>query len=67
MRAPYGLEIIENCVTCPNRKDWLFSNLPPAAVQRLATITSATSYPKEGRYLWKGRLRAASSSSAPDV
>ncbi len=46
MRAPYGLEIIENCVTCPHREDRLFCNLPPAAVQRLSVITSASSYPK---------------------
>src|SRR5271156_5789388 len=46
MRAPYGLEIIENCVTCPHREDRLFCNLPPAALQGLAAITSAASYPK---------------------
>lgn len=46
MRAPYGLEIIENCVTCPHREDRLFCNLPPAALQRLAAITSPASYPK---------------------
>lgn len=29
MRAPYGLEIIESCLSCPYREDRLFSNLPP--------------------------------------
>jgi hypothetical protein len=38
-RAPYGLEIIENCVTCPHREDHLFCNVPAAAVQRLAAIS----------------------------
>jgi CRP/FNR family transcriptional regulator, cyclic AMP receptor protein len=46
IRAPYGLEIIESCVTCSHRVDRLFCNLPPAAVQRLSTITHASSYPK---------------------
>ena len=46
MRAPYGLEIIENCLTCPHREDRLFCHLSPAAVERLAAITSASSYPK---------------------
>jgi CRP/FNR family cyclic AMP-dependent transcriptional regulator len=55
MRAPYGLEIIENCVTCPHREDRLFCNLPPAAVQRLATITSAASYPKGATLFVEGQ------------
>src|ERR1700739_160803 len=46
LRAPYGLEIIESCITCPHREDRLFCNLSPAAVQRLSTITHASSYPK---------------------
>ncbi len=39
MRAPYGLEIIESCLSCPHREDRLFCNLPPPAVQKLAAIT----------------------------
>src|SRR5580658_7562195 len=46
MRAPYGLEIIENCVTCSHREDRLFCHLSPPAVERLAAITSPSSYPK---------------------
>jgi CRP/FNR family transcriptional regulator len=55
MRAPYGLEIIENCITCPHREDRLFCNLPPAAVQRLAAITSASSYPKGATLFVEGQ------------
>ena len=55
MRAPYGLEIIENCVTCPHREDRLFCHLPPAAVQRLSTITSASSYPKGATLFVEGQ------------
>ncbi len=46
MRAPYGLQIIESCLSCPHREDRLFCNLPPPAVQQLAAITSAATYPK---------------------
>jgi CRP/FNR family cyclic AMP-dependent transcriptional regulator len=46
MRAPYGLEIIENCLTCSHREDRLFCHLSPPAVERLAAITSPSSYPK---------------------
>lgn len=45
-RAPYGLEIIESCLSCPQREDRLFCNLPPAAVQELASITSGVAYPR---------------------
>src|SRR5260370_31570186 len=55
MRAPYGLEIIESCVTCPHREDRLFCNLSPASVQRLATITSASSYPKGATLFVEGQ------------
>ena len=46
LRAPYGLEIIESCLSCPHREDRLFCNLSPPAVQKLAAITSAAAYPK---------------------
>ena len=55
MRAPYGLEIIENCITCPHREDRLFCNLTPAAVQHLSTITSAASYPKGAMLFMEGQ------------
>jgi CRP/FNR family transcriptional regulator, cyclic AMP receptor protein len=55
MRAPYGLEIIENCLVCPYREERLFCNLPPAAVQGLATITSAASYPKGATLFVEGQ------------
>ena len=55
MRAPYGLEIIENCVTCVHREDRFFCNLPPAAVQRLSAITAASSYPKGATLFVEGQ------------
>src|ERR1700688_4187608 len=46
MRAPYGLNIIDNCLICPGREEHLFCNLPLAAVQKLNEIKSAVFYPK---------------------
>lgn len=55
IRAPYGLEIIESCMTCLHREERLFCDLPPAAVQRLSTITSASSYPKSATLFVEGQ------------
>ena len=55
MRAPYGLEIIENCVTCPHHEARLFCNLPQAALQRLSAITSASTYPKGATLFVEGQ------------
>src|SRR5947199_3201735 len=56
MRAPYGLEIIESCLSCPHREDRLFCNLPPSTAQRLAAITSPSSYPKGATLFVKGQV-----------
>ena len=55
MRAPYGIEIIENCLACPHREERLFCNLPPAALKGLAAITSAASYPKGATLFVEGQ------------
>jgi CRP/FNR family transcriptional regulator len=55
MHAPYGLEIIENCLTCPHREDRIFCNLPPEAVKRLAGITASASYPKGAMLFVEGQ------------
>ena len=55
MRAPYGLNILDNCLTCPIREDHLFCNLPPAAVQRLNEIRSSATYPKAAMLFIEGQ------------
>jgi len=55
MHAPYGLEIIESCLSCPHREDRLFCNLPQAALQRLSEITSVASYPKGATLFVEGQ------------
>jgi CRP/FNR family transcriptional regulator, cyclic AMP receptor protein len=55
MRAPYGLNILDNCITCPVREEHLFCNLPPAAVQRLNEIKSTAVYPKSAMLFIEGQ------------
>jgi CRP/FNR family transcriptional regulator len=55
VRAPYGLEIIESCLACPQREEHLFCNLPPGAVESLAAITSAAVYPKGATLFVEGQ------------
>lgn len=55
MRAPYGLNILDNCLTCPAREEHLFCNLPAAAVQRLNEIRSTAVYPKAAMLFIEGQ------------
>lgn len=55
MRSPYGLEVIENCLTCPHRESRLFCDLPPAALQRLSEITASATYPKGATLFVEGQ------------
>lgn len=45
MKTPYGLEVIESCLTCPH-KDRLFCNLAPGTLALLDAISSPATYPK---------------------
>jgi len=44
--SPYGLEIVESCLTCKLRKDYLFCSLASGAIGDLEAITSTGAYPK---------------------
>ena len=46
MLSPYGLDIIESCLTCKTRTERLFCDLPGAALQAFENIKYATAYPK---------------------
>jgi CRP/FNR family transcriptional regulator len=56
MRAPYGLTILDNCLTCPVREEHLFCNLSLPAVQRLTEIKSTAIYPKSTMLFIEGQL-----------
>jgi CRP/FNR family transcriptional regulator, cyclic AMP receptor protein len=75
MKTPYGLQVIENCVTCPLHKERLFCDLPQATVQHLDSLSSSATYPKgavlfvEGQeprgvfILCNGRVKLSASSA----
>lgn len=44
--SPYGIEVIESCLTCPMAKDRLYCNLPHGALAGLDSISSSATYPK---------------------
>ena len=55
MRAPYGLNIIDNCLICPVREEHLFCNLSPPALQQLSEIKSTAIYPKSAMLFIEGQ------------
>jgi CRP/FNR family transcriptional regulator len=55
MRAPYGPEIIESCLSGLHDEDGLFCNLSPPVVQRLAGITSGAAYLKGATLFVEGQ------------
>jgi len=55
MRAPYGLNILDNCLTCPVREEHLFCNLSIQAGQRLNEIKSTAVYPKGAMLFIEGQ------------
>lgn len=56
MRAPYGLNIIDSCLTCPSRGEHLFCNLSVQAGQRLNEIKSTAVYPKGAMLFIEGQM-----------
>jgi CRP/FNR family cyclic AMP-dependent transcriptional regulator len=55
MRAPYGLDILDSCVTCPVREEHLFCNLPGPVIQKLNEIKSTAVYPKSAMLFIEGQ------------
>ena len=55
MRSPYGLNILDNCITCPVREEHLFCNLSNSALQKLNEIKSTAVYPKSAILFIEGQ------------
>lgn len=55
MIAPYGLTILDNCMSCPVKKMRPFCNLPLPAAQRLQGIKSTAVYPKRAMLIMEGQ------------
>jgi CRP/FNR family transcriptional regulator len=45
MPSPYGLDLIESCLSCKIRAEHTFCDLPKAALQSFESIKFATAYP----------------------
>jgi CRP/FNR family cyclic AMP-dependent transcriptional regulator len=46
MRSPYGMNILDNCLTCPARHQHLFCGMAPAAMEKLNEMKSTAVYPE---------------------
>ena len=46
MLTPYGLDIVESCLSCEMRPERVFCNLPPDALKAFESIKYATCCPK---------------------
>jgi CRP/FNR family cyclic AMP-dependent transcriptional regulator len=44
--APYGLAIIDSCLTCHLREDRIFCNLPPSTLKAFDSLKQLATYPK---------------------
>ena len=55
MKAPYGLPIIESCLTCPLAKNRIFCDLPKPALAALDSISSSAIYPKDAFLFVEGQ------------
>jgi CRP/FNR family transcriptional regulator len=55
MKAPYGLQVIEECLTCPLIKDRIFCNLPRPVLAALDAISSSATYPKDAILFVEGQ------------
>ena len=55
MKSPYGLQIIESCLTCPLVKDRIFCDLPQNVLASLDDISSAATYPRDAILFVEGQ------------
>ena len=67
MRAPYGLNIIDDCRVCPVRANHLFCGLPARSIQRLNEITSPAIYPHGALLFIEGQQSRGMLAWAVDV
>ncbi len=56
MLSPYGVEIIESCLTCKLRADRIFCDLPASALQTLENIKHAAAYPQGAVLFVEGQM-----------
>jgi CRP/FNR family transcriptional regulator len=55
MKTPYGLQVIENCLTCPLVKDRIFCDLSQPTLAALDSISFSATYPKDAILFVEGQ------------
>lgn len=55
VKTPYGLQVIESCVTCPLVKERVFCELPRPVLSALDAISSSAAYPKDAILFVEGQ------------
>lgn len=66
MNTPYGLEIIENCVSCKLRREKWFCCLSPDVLKSFSAASHLSTYPGGAILFVEGSRLAAHSCSAPE-
>ena len=56
MLSPYGMEIVESCLTCKLRAHRIFCDLPATALQTLENIKYAAAYPEGAVLFLEGQM-----------
>src|SRR3984893_18825771 len=56
MLSPYGMEIVESCITCKLRADRVFCDLSETALQAFEDIKFATAYPQGAVLFVEGQV-----------
>src|SRR6202008_3681527 len=54
-KTPYGLQVIEDCLTCPLVKDRIFCDLSRPAIAAMDSISSLATYPKDAILFVEGQ------------
>jgi len=55
VKTPYGLQVIESCLTCPLVKDRIFCDLPRPVLAALDAVSSSATYPKDAILFVEGQ------------
>lgn len=55
MNTPYGLEIVDNCVSCKLRREECFCNLSSPVLKMFSTISHQTTYPEGATLFVEGQ------------
>ena len=56
MLSPYGMEIVESCLTCKLRADRIFCDLPAGALRAFENIKYAAAYPQGAVLFVEGQM-----------